>query len=99
MDPTMTRRSMLRGGALLAGAAAGAGLMQMASSTSYGRPDTTATLERLHPRQTVVRHRRNLIEAHTGGMFFQDDTYYWVGANWQGPYGFHAFQPLLLTNL
>jgi len=39
------------------------------------------------------------IEAHTGGMFFQDSTYYWVGASWKGKYGFRSFNLYSSTNL
>lgn len=39
------------------------------------------------------------LEAHTGGMFHQDSTYYWVGASWQGKYGFRSFNLYSSTNL
>ncbi len=39
------------------------------------------------------------IEAHTGGMFRQGSTYYWVGASWKGKYGFRAFKLYSSTNL
>ncbi|HSN12426.1 MAG TPA: hypothetical protein VLS51_09985, partial [Propionibacteriaceae bacterium] len=40
-----------------------------------------------------------LIEAHTGGMFVQDSTYYWVGASWHGVYGFRSFNLYSSTDL
>ena len=39
------------------------------------------------------------IEAHTGGMFLQDGTYYWVGASWKGRYGFRSFNLYASTDL
>lgn len=39
------------------------------------------------------------IEAHTGGMFQQESTYYWVGASWRGTYGFRSFNLYSSTNL
>lgn len=39
------------------------------------------------------------IEAHTGGMFRQGETYYWVGASWQGQDKFRAFNLYASSNL
>lgn len=33
-----------------------------------------------------------LIEAHTGGIYHEDSTYYWVGARWQGAAKFCSFE-------
>lgn len=41
----------------------------------------------------------NLIEAHTGGIFQQGSTYYWVGATWRGANGFRSFNLYSSTDL
>lgn len=41
----------------------------------------------------------NPIEAHTGGIFYENSTYYWVGADWQGKFGFRSFNLYSSTNL
>ncbi|MGN6330965.1 MAG: family 43 glycosylhydrolase [Motilibacteraceae bacterium] len=41
----------------------------------------------------------NLIEAHTGGLFSEDATYYWVGARWQGTAKFCSFELYSSANL
>lgn len=99
----ISRRSMLRGAALAAGAAAGAGALQWpaehavadtANGHGYGHRRSVFT-----PGADWYDTDGNLIEAHTGGMFIQKGTYYWVGANWQGPYGFHGFNLYASRNL
>ena len=39
------------------------------------------------------------IEAHTGGMFCQDSTFYWVGASWAAKDWFQSFNLYSSTNL
>lgn len=99
MDPQMSRRSMLQGGALVAGALAGAGALQSSGAQAMAAPSRRPPWSVFTPGRPWYDTAGNLIEAHGGGMFYQDNTYYWVGANWQGPYGFRAFNLYSSANL
>lgn len=73
--------------------------MSSADTSAAAEPSPRHQLSRFTPGVEWLDTDGNLIEAHTGGMYQEGDTYYWVGANWQGVYGFRAFNLYASKNL
>ncbi|BDZ42195.1 hypothetical protein GCM10025865_14940 [Paraoerskovia sediminicola] len=88
---------MLRGSALIFGAAAASGIAGWPAGPAAARPWKHRST--FVPGADWYDTWGNLIEAHTGGMYVENGTYYWVGANWQGKYGFQKFNLYSSTDL
>ena len=113
MDSSLTRRTLLRGCAVAAGAAATSGLVGPSAAqpamAAIEVPDYQGPGRPLQPgrgNHSVFVPRAdwhdtdgNLIEAHAGSMFVENETYHWVGANWMGTYEFRAFNLNASTDL
>ncbi len=67
--------------------------------STIGSPGALRHRSTFVPGADWLDHDGKPIEAHTGGMFHQDSTYYWVGASWQGGFGFRSFNLYSSTNL
>lgn len=69
------------------------------ASTSGGPGVGTARRSTFNPGAEWLDTDGHPIEAHTGGMFHQESTWYWVGARWQGENGFRSFNLYRSTDL
>ncbi len=63
------------------------------------RPRSPRRLSHFRPGTDWLDTEGRPIEAHTGGMFHQDSTYYWVGASWKTTDAFQAFNLYSSRNL